>query len=299
MSLRRSWWIALGWLALGSCLSNPVARGAVVFSTLLDDASLNRLERELLHDGHDGTLEEHDLLTAALVASGVRDEGSLSRYRRQVRLWSHRLYDQVRDQTDPLKRARLIVEFLHDQVFRGEYRAVESDLRETIDRGDYDCLTAAILFRWLDESIGGNASIQYQPAHVNVRIQVNGQDWIVEPTCRTSLPRLSAGKSMVTHNLHDTSVVALMYYNQGVNQIERGDFASAADSNLKALRLFAGHSDARRNLLAAWNNWAVECHAGGDTSRAAQLLQLILTIAPESAQARRNLQSITAPKARP
>ena len=78
--------------------------------------------------------------------------------------------------------------------------------------------------------------------------------------------------------------MALIFYNRGVGEIERGEFAAAARSNLKALQLDAEQNSARRNLLAAWNNWAVQCYKEGDVIKADQLLNDVRLVAPDHVQ---------------
>jgi len=76
-------------------------------------------------------------------------------------------------------------------------------------------------------------------------------------------------------------LVAMVYYNHGVEAAERRQFAAAVAANYKALRLDPGSATARSNLLAAINNWALDEADRGHPAEAIELLRRGLEVAPE------------------
>ena len=72
--------------------------------------------------------------------------------------------------------------------------------------------------------------------------------------------------------VNDVQLVATIYYNQGVDDLTSGRFGKAVLENVKALQLDPQNDNAWRNLLATFNNWAIERASKEDYLSAAQLL---------------------------
>lgn len=80
--------------------------------------------------------------------------------------------------------------------------------------------------------------------------------------------------------IDDVGLLALIYYNRGVDFLLQGDYKEALAANAKALRLAPGHPRAWGNFLAGMNNWAVALGRAGQHRQAVQLLQEGLRLAP-------------------
>ena len=78
----------------------------------------------------------------------------------------------------------------------------------------------------------------------------------------------------------EVGLVAIIYYNRGVDLLSEGRFREALAANAKALRLAPGHPRAWGNFLATMNNWAVWLGRLGQYAEAAELLRQGLALAP-------------------
>ena len=80
--------------------------------------------------------------------------------------------------------------------------------------------------------------------------------------------------------INQVGLVAIIYYNRGVDLLSEGRFQEALAANAKALRLAPGHPRAWGNFLATMNNWAVWVGRSGQYTEAAELLRQGLALAP-------------------
>ncbi|MGA2064288.1 MAG: hypothetical protein ABSG86_04945 [Thermoguttaceae bacterium] len=306
--------------------------------------SLTPLERRLMADAAGERLHEFPLWDAALVASGVDDPLVLAHYRRQRDQWVDALRQSGVVRGGPRQEARAIFEFLHAHVLTGGYSLPSTDLREAIDRGRFNCVSASVLFQCLAEEFGLEVCGLETPGHVMTRLRGAGGPLDIETTCPRWFQRLdspgaetgpgTAGQrptsgaiggpatpfvpqdmppsardekagahatpfvpqgvppgeplatrhsSLVTRparEVSDVELLAMIYYNRGLDLLGEKRFAEAAAANAKALRLAPGHAAARGNLLATLNNWAIELGSTAHYAEAADLLRLGLAIEP-------------------
>lgn len=244
------------------------------------------------------------LLRMALAAGGC-DDFAAERYEQRLQGWVGRVRQQA--PAGPAQRAALALELLHREVLRA-YRSDADRLHETFEQGEYNCVTAAVLYVCLCESLGVKAAACQAPEHVACRVFLDGQCIMVEPTS-PRWPGLatapSAGRNLapgqdVLHGprreqapwreLSSPGLASAVYYNMGSRALLRGHYAAALQANHKALLLDPQNEAAARNLLAAINNWAVAEAEAGRPQAAARLLRLGLEVAPEHAAFQKNLQ---------
>jgi tetratricopeptide (TPR) repeat protein len=313
--------------------------------------SLTALERRLFADAGaapsvvTGRLDEFPLLDAALVASGVDDPLVLAHYRRQWGQWVDALKRSGAVRGAPCRQARAIFEFLHARVLTGGYSLPCTDLREAIDRGRFNCVSASVLFQCLAGEFGLEVCGLEAPGHVMSRLRTAGGPLDIETTCprwfqRLDPPQAGAGlrtadatdqsppaattggpgapfvpqdvprnapldsaamdpaptreaseplatrhsslvtRAVRTREVSDVELLAMIYYNRGVDLLGEKRFAEAAAANAKALRLAPGNATARGNLLVTLNNWAIELGSTAHYAEAADLLRLGLAIEP-------------------
>jgi hypothetical protein len=102
-----------------------------------------------------------------------------------------------------------------------------------------------------------------------------------------------AGRDEPRRVLTGPALVAIVYYNRAIDLLRRNAFAEAAAANQMALRLDPMSGDARENLLATLNNWALDLCEHGDADGALAMLRHGLTAAPHHAKLRRNFVAIS------
>src|SRR5260370_41456120 len=76
------------------------------------------------------------------------------------------------------------------------------------------------------------------------------------------------------------ALVAVIYYNRGVDLLHENRFAEAVSVNVRALQLDPENENAAGNLLASINNWALSLCAEGEYAEAAELLARGMGITP-------------------
>jgi len=277
------------------------------------EISLSQLDERLARDAADGSLEEFSLLAAALVAEGVRDLEVLAHYERKLHAWGDALGDSLRIDGTPRERARAIFDFLHQRILTGSYDADCTELSRTLDEGTYNCVSSLLLYRALCQRFGLDVIAVETPGHsFAALIEAHDAPFEIETTCPDWFELSDAGRrrrqsragaspqhdghahSEAPHReLSGPALVAIVYYNRAIDHLRRDSFAEAVAANQMAIRLDPAGVDARENLLAALNNWALDLFDRGDRERSLATLQFGLTAAPDHGKLRRNFVAIS------
>ena len=262
------------------------------------EGKLSGLEENLFADAADGRWDEHSLLEAALIASGVERPELLRRYEAQVAALTAELSRSGRLAQTEREQAQAIFEFMHRRVLRGGYQLDCTDLGLSLDEGRFNCVSASVLFNCLAGRFGLTAHGLEVPGHAMSRLILDGEPFDVETTCATwfrlvddpakqaavvaRMVRRHPGQSSLppTRTVTPVQLTATIYYNRGVDLLAENRFHDAVRANAKALRLDAANQTARGNLLATLNNWAINLAGDGHFARAVELLDRGLTLDP-------------------
>lgn len=255
------------------------------------EGDLSPFEVRLFADAADGRWDEHSLLRAALIASGVNDARSLNGYQDQMAALTAELRKSIPRRDDSDRRtARAVFEFMHDRILTGGYQLDCTDLRLALDQGRFNCVSASVLFNCLAENFGLSAAGLEIPGHAMSRLVLAEETLDVETTCpewfrlideprrqavmvEKTLGAETAGRSPgPARVVSPVELVATIYYNRGVDFLSQERFAEAISANAKALRLDRASETARGNLLATLNNWAIALAAEERYVEAAQRL---------------------------
>ena len=286
----------VGSLALCSLTSHASEPSALAVDNWLRVEQLNDLEKRLFVDSDDDHFENYNLLDAALVASGVNEPADLKRYVAKASDQAEKLRLQSAAVDSPKAKAALVFDYLHSQILKGGYALECTDLRETLDRGRFNCVSATVLFNYLARQLGLVASALQSPGHAMSRVTYDGITldiettcprwfrWIEQPPERRERIEKSLGPGYQEHEpgrpVGDRALVAMIYYNRGVDLLADGHFEEAIAANAKALRLDPSNKTVRGNFLAAINNWAIALASTKQYSEAADLLQRGLATDP-------------------
>ena len=264
---------------------------------------LNAVERALLEDSQDGKLDSHTLLKASLIAAGDTTSHELSLLELQFDQLRRRINldgdpsdgdpsDGDNSDGDPsdgdnedladhhVARAKQLLAEMHRVILTGDYEAACSDLRKTIRSGQYNCVTATIVYQILCRTHDVDSQAVAVPAHVFS--QLHDPEVDVQTTCATWLKpgkgRESASESQNRRMLNDVELVAKIYYNRGVLRLHEGNFAEAVRVLRISLLLDKNDKIADSNLLAAINNWSLAEAREGRYSSASELLSIGRTL---------------------
>ncbi|MCE9607204.1 MAG: hypothetical protein K8U03_20145 [Planctomycetia bacterium] len=269
-------------------------------------------EQALLADVADGRLDRVPLLDAALLAGGTSDARALETYRRRFEHWVAELQVSGRIVGNERDRARGVLEYLHSRVLTGGFRDTSTKLDEAFEHGRFNCISSVILFRTLAARFGLTVHGVEVPGHAYAVVEAADESFIVQTTCRdwfaadgdTSLQRSllrrtigaaaadTAEQAKRERRLSDVGMLAVVYYNRGVDHLEAGSHEAAIEANRTALKLDAANEAARANLLAGLNNWSLELGRRGDFPQALRMLETGLQYAPEYGLFHENLVAL-------
>jgi len=252
------------------------------------------LDQRLRSDLADAKLESFTLLEGALISGGVDSDDHLAALKQRFAEACQRVTMDHRELNDPRAKADQVVLQLHEHLLTGTYRADCSALGETLETGDYNCVTASILFQCLAEKCGLTAHGVSARGHVLCSVDAT-PPLFVEPTCRhwrtceaAACPEPTAKFVRECRELSNEQLLGKVYYNLGVARLEQSEFERAADLLRIAARLDQDDPAARANVLATFNNWALAKCDGGHLAEAAELLHQGLATDPNYAPLRAN-----------
>lgn len=271
-------------------------------------------EARLLALARRGEVDARWLFEAALAADGISEPAALAGYRRRWQTWCGQLNAKTKQARCDPERARAIFVLLHREALVGGYAADATGLQTALGGGGYNCVSATILFNSLAAAVGLNVAAIETPEHVYSVVRSSEGEFAVEMTCLrwfdlsadarrealgerspSSGPRPSWSGTEVTsarRELSPAGLVALVYYNSGVDHLSRGAFREALMANLKAMAFDPANGLAHGNLLATLNNWALTRYEARDYATAVRLIEYGRRLAPTHPPFEANLAAI-------
>lgn len=262
-----------------------------------------------------GEVDAQWLFEAALAADGVSEPAALAGYRRRWQKWCGQLNAETTQWRSARESARAIFALLHRDALVGGYAADATGLQTALGGGGYNCVSATILFNSLAAAVGLNVAAIETPEHVYSVVRSSGGEFAVEMTClrwfdlsadaqREALGEGSPSSGYRRPSWSETEVagarrelspaglVALVYYNSGVDHLSRGAFRESLMANLKAMAFDPANSLAHGNLLATLNNWALTRYEARDYATAVRLIEYGRRLAPAHPPFEANLAAI-------
>lgn len=256
-----------------------VARPAIGFESATGNAELGE---RLVVDCRDGRVEEFDFLEASLIASGVDSKAELAEWLGAYRPVREGMLASLPAGT-ATERLKAIHAGVHRFVLTGYYKSAASDLRTTLTSGDFNCLTSLVVCSDLCRGAGLNVQARLVRGHVFLVIETApGRVLAMEPGTPQWVVRAldDAGRE---RPLTEIELLGKFFYNRGVLQLQTGRFAEGTGLLRTSLLLDARDEDARTNLAAGLNNWAVEHCREKRFSDAAALIEQGLSLDPHFA----------------
>ena len=157
-------------------------------------------------------------------------------------------------------------------------------MAETLDDGDFNCLTATVVYLCAARRRGLRPTVWATPTHVFCKID---EDQIeIEPTARSG--RRNTNDRRAARRISDLQLVARVSYNRGVHHLDLRRFAEARDEFLASRLLDPGNPIVNRNLATTLNNWALLENRRAHYDRAVELLLEGMRYDPELPHLRKN-----------
>jgi len=266
---------------------------ALAWLLLVAPAALaESLSDRLLADARDGRLDDLDFVAAALIAGGTDDECELTGWLDSYAEHRSRLLREVSGFAAP-ERLPAIHSALHQRLLTGEYRLVASDLRVTLSAGDYNCLSSLVLCWDLCRASDLDLEIWLVRGHVFLRANTETGSTVVEPGSPQWTSQ-SAVRRTTARQITPVELLGKFYYNRGVELLRDRQYAEGIELLKTSLALDPADDDARANLVAGLNNWAVEHCRAARYDAAAALIGQGLSLDPDFAPLVANEQLVRA-----
>ena len=141
----------------------------------------NALEQDLLTDSIDGRWQQWDIISAALVAEGLTDRKRVDIYRDKVAAIVRQLPSQTAASKADLPQA--VFEAMHKRLLVGKYDIACTNLAQTVDTGDFNCVSATVLFHAMAQQAGLNVCGLEMKGHALSRIRFDNHIIDLETTC--------------------------------------------------------------------------------------------------------------------
>jgi len=254
---------------------------------------ISPLEKRVLNDAADGKWDHFDLLSASLIVEGC-DSAKIAGYEEQLDRIANVIREKaqknpsIKENKEELTKA--IFETLHTELLTGTYNIENTNPAVSFETGNYNCVSATVLFNSLAKKSGLEVCGLELSGHVLSRAKYGNYFVDLETTCpnwfslkstkekqlatqsriaggatQTVAKPQTAGKtdeqlvpvSRKTREITDVQLVAAIYYNQGYDHWQANRLPEAAVATAKALLLDPENENAWGNLIGAIHNIAL------------------------------------------
>lgn len=217
--------------------------------------AISQDERRLFANIKDGKPRSHSFAEAALIASGVTDSTKRQEYLKQIDQLEAAVRKEIADAKTTKEKGEKLLKFLHAGPMAKGYSLKQTDLSAILDTNKFNCVSSAVLYNILAERLGMQAQGVRVPNHVFSVLEDTGSMIVVE----TTSPRgFNAHRRLPKNTISDMALVACIYYNHGVDMIEKRKFHEALVANFCSLALDSEDPEAVRNARACLINWGAE-----------------------------------------
>lgn len=239
----------------------------------------------LKKDISDGYLDDFSKIEAAFLLSGTTQD-SLPHYLE----WYNNLLSKIKEFNlefnEPAETARIVFTYLHSQWLK-TYAKESTTLIDIVDKKEYNCVSATILYNLICEDLTINTEAFETPTHVYTIFNDYGHKIIIENTndmgfnimsnlraysnylvryypeqqvLKIGLDRLYYHENSKGRPINNTELLGLLAYNRAYFAREQHDFKSAYDFVLLA-QLFNEDSRSNYNFeIGLYYDWGNELY---------------------------------------
>ncbi|MBQ1456664.1 MAG: tetratricopeptide repeat protein [Thermoguttaceae bacterium] len=144
--------------------------------------NLPAAERFLLDDARNGRWDDLSFLEAVLIAEGTPPDlrrASLAAFSSALA----QLREEIAPVDDEMLRVRTVFEFLRRRLLTGHYEQNHSSVAATLATGQYNCVSATVLFNALASEVGLNVRGVETTGHAKSRVILSDGTLDIETTC--------------------------------------------------------------------------------------------------------------------
>ena len=222
--------------------------------------AISKDERTLFASIKHGKPPNHTFAEIALLASGVTDSARRQKYLKQIDELEAAARKAIADARTTKEKGAKLLKFLHAGPFARGYAAQQTDLSGILDTNKFNCVSSAILYNILTQRLGMQARGVRVPNHVFSVLEDADRLIVVETT---SARGFDAHRRLPKTTLSELELVSSIYFNHGVEMIEKRKFHEALVANFCALALDPEDAEAVRNVRASLINWGIALERAG------------------------------------
>ena len=167
-----------------------------------------------------------------------------------------------------------------------------------LDTGKFNCVSSAVMFNVIARRLGLEVKAYEIPGgsfgtgHVFSVLCDGDKEIPVETTNAKGFNINDNMKKKNKRQLSDLGLVAVIYYNHGVELSQKKHYHDALVENLKALGLDATNASAANNVMADLTNWGVNLTNEEKHAEALEVIRVALTLAPKDAKLLQNRKAV-------
>jgi len=257
-------------------------------------------------------LEGSGFANLALIASGVLDPIKRQAYLRRLDDLERNARAAVASAKTTSEKGEKLLGWLHRGPMAKGYQSNQTDLSVLLDTGFFNCVSSATLYNILAVRLGLDVraievpdhafSVLYQgTSHMDVETtNASGFNPARDPRIAQQLERMT-GFRYIPDSHRDqrrevdaAGLVAIIYYNHGVQLTEQKRYHEALLAYFRAMSLDPEFGSAVKNALATLANWSVELSQSKKWEDALEVVTTGLSLAPQDATLRNNQEAVWA-----
>ncbi|MBI2823569.1 MAG: hypothetical protein HYX69_02630 [Planctomycetia bacterium] len=262
------------------------------------DVSITPDEQSLFEDAKDGKFDQFSFAEAALLASGVKEKEKREQYLKAIDRFEATAKQAIGAAKDSFEQGEKLLVWLHAGPMKAGYERNQTDLSVIVDTNKFNCVSSATLYNVLARRLGLDARAIEVPDHAFSILYDGTRHADVETTTRQGFnpardPEARASFEAQTgfryipdshrdqrREIGEPGLVAVIYYNHGVDLTNQKRYHEALVTYFRALSLDAEFASAVKNSLAVLANWSKQLADEGQFEQAIAVLATGLDLAP-------------------
>ena len=270
------------------------------------DVGITKDEKSLFADARDGQLDEWSFAEASLLSSGVHDADERKLILAEIDALESQVRQFVPTNGSSFEKGQALLDWLHTNAFQQGYKESQTDVSKVLSTGTFNCVSSATLYNILARRMGLDArgievpdhafSILYDGTrHVDIETTTpigfnpaRNKAAINDFANTTGFVYINDKNRAKRREGGETGMVALTYYNHGVELSQNKQHHQALINYFRALSLDPGNKSAVKNALAELTNWSANLLKKGDAVEAIRILETGLALAPNDRTIRHN-----------
>jgi tetratricopeptide (TPR) repeat protein len=264
--------------------------------------ALSPEEADLVADVKDGKFRKWPFAEAALFVSGVSDSTKRKEYLAKIDSLTTDAKKELAASDAIEGKGEKLLRWLHAKALAGGYVAGQTDLPPVLDRGQFNCVSSAVLYNVLAKRLGLDSRGIQVPDHAFSIVYDGTRHFDVETTTdrgfnplrdkaavaefesRTGFTYVPDSDRDQRREVTDAGMLAMIYFNHGVARFQAGDFPAALAAFFRALSLDRDLAAATKNALVALAAWSVTEAEAGRFPAARTIVRTGLALAPNDAR---------------